>query len=97
MAPTRITVRYGWTHGAGKLGSEDRLRAPAAVGTLPSRLALSAEVPGDFPQSGELRGDVTPAPLRVCAPKRVLAVPHLVPGRSLDDTCTPPGPWTLAG
>jgi hypothetical protein len=55
-APTRITVPYGRTHGAGKLRPGGLLRAPATAGTSPSRLALSAEVPGDFPQSGMLRG-----------------------------------------
>ena len=82
-ATTRITVRYGRTHGTGKLGPQGAFFVdPAAAGTSPSRLALSAEVPGDFPQSGRVeRGRAAGPParaLRVFAPKRVSAVPHLV-------------------
>ena len=54
-APTRMTVPYGRIRGAGKLGPEGPLRAPAPAGTSPSGLALSAVVPGDFPQSWGLR------------------------------------------
>ena len=69
-ATTRITVRYGRTRGAGKLGPRGAFFVdPASAGTSPSRLALSAEVPGDFPQSGRVergRAAGCPRALSVC-------------------------------
>ena len=72
---TRITVRYGRTRGAGKLGPRGLLRAPAAAGTWPSRLALSAEVPGDFPQSEFDERGLRRASPYVGSEKRVSVVP----------------------
>jgi hypothetical protein len=46
---TSITVCYGRTRGAGKLRPRGAVSVrPHTAGTWPSRLALSAEVPGDF-------------------------------------------------
>ena len=74
-ARTRITVCYRRTCGTGKLRLESLLRAPVTAGTWPSRLALSTEVRGDFPQSGELRGAFAKRSPCVCSEACLGGVP----------------------
>eukprot|EP00310_Coccolithus_braarudii_P000137 CAMPEP_0183378502 /NCGR_PEP_ID=MMETSP0164_2-20130417/124946_1 /TAXON_ID=221442 /ORGANISM="Coccolithus pelagicus ssp braarudi, Strain PLY182g" /LENGTH=135 /DNA_ID=CAMNT_0025556061 /DNA_START=283 /DNA_END=691 /DNA_ORIENTATION=- len=66
-----MTVSSGRIRGVGKLRREAVSMRPRPAGTLPSGLALSAVVPGDFPQSW-VSAEATPS---VCSEACLGGVP----------------------